>query len=282
MNFTDIKAFESFVVDFFNPYTAPLQFTVKAIPCADNGGDCCSDQFLKLAIDGATELQMCIELFETLIHEGYDLFITTQDNPAFEMVGFKHVTVEGVANYWTYMDSNGTVGMLWDCTNQERIDMLMLKGNFNMTTYITDKWNVEVGSPLFEDIMLELHDELVDARFALEYAYSAGFNDVDCMGFTRYFRNLNALPQSEEWNPKSYYPQSIPTEFICHADLEAYAIEETVKRSFYVTVTATSEEYEEIQKFDFFITGANACNCLGAIDDALRGHDYETIVYTVK
>jgi hypothetical protein len=201
----------------------------------------------------------------------------------FEMVGFKHVTVEGVANYWSYLDSNGTIAMLWDLKNQDRMDNLMMKDNFNMTTYITDKWNVEVNSPLFDDIMMELHEDLVDARFALEYAYSSGKKDVDCMS-GKYFRNLDKLPESAVWNPPSYYPQAEPVIFTdISGEFAEYCQEQTVNHVVEATIcTGHSGDVDGSgytpQELTWSITGAADFNAFQDIVDSLfQMHQYHEL-----
>lgn len=193
----------------------------------------------------------------------------------FTMNGFKHITAEGVANFWGMMDSWGTIGMLWDIPNQARQDALMLTKDFNMTTYIKEKTVSEVGTEVFDDMMTELHEELVDARFALEYAFSAGLHDVICHMGERSFNNLHELPGSDVWQQTTWYPMVEPEVFTdIYGAFAEYCQEKTVDHVVEATIcTGHSKDIDgngyTPQELTFCITGAGDFNALQEIVDIL-------------
>ena len=87
---------------------------------------------------------------------------------ALEISGFKHVTTIGIARLFQELDSYGTVGMIYELTGEQMANMLMNTRHYNPETYIT----IPKESPEYDDMLIEIHDELVDAYTMVIWGYS--------------------------------------------------------------------------------------------------------------
>lgn len=102
----------------------------------------------------------------------YDMASQTAETPStFAIVGFKHVTEEGIVALWQHLDNYGTVGLLFELSTQEKTDLLMQTYDFDYTTYIKAKFNLDERDAEFDDILMDLHDELVTAITVTEMCF---------------------------------------------------------------------------------------------------------------
>jgi hypothetical protein len=162
-----------------------------------------------------------------------------------------------------------------------------------MTTYITEKYGVEVDSDKFDEVMIELHEELVDARFSLEYAYSAAVYNVVCHQGVRSFKNLDKLPESAEWNQETYYPQSVLEHKIftdiygefakyCHEQTLNHVVEATICTGHATDVDGSGYTPQELT---WSITGAADFNAFQETVDLLsdaHGYNELKVIATLK
>lgn len=193
----------------------------------------------------------------------------------FEIVGFKHVKPEGVASLCCRMESEGTVSMLWDMTNKSVVDTIMGEKDWCMQNYLDS-----IGAIDSDDNAIELHDELVDAKFGLMFAFCNDLDEVT-MSTGRIIRGIKEVTVSDCWNPTSYYPRAEIIQFknweqlgdFCAEHLGADLDEITVR------VTASGDGMSD-QNFEYVISGAQEYNCLGEFEVSMREHDYTEFTYT--
>jgi len=189
----------------------------------------------------------------------------------FEMTGFSHVTREGAIDYMCTMDSEGSISMLWDMSNQRRVDILMQTPNFDMSAYCKAR---STDEETFDKIMVELHEELVDARFALEHAFIQNLTNIDCPVGERTFRNLDCITKSEVWNSPICYP--LPTA-VATFDLHKidngfsnYCCDHSPEEVVKVRIIAEGDGYAS-QDFLYNVCGAEPFNALcGMINEMLE------------
>ena len=183
-----------------------------------------------------------------------------KERTMFKMTGFKHVTEAGVKDYLQTMDSEGSIGLLWDISNQRRADILMQEAEFDMTTYCKRYSTTEEE---FDNVMVDLHEELVDARFALEHAFIQNLDEITCPVGKRTFSGIQSV-KSEDWNPKVYYPMT--KEQFEFTDIEKefanFCMEKTAE-GYEVQACIITGEPSDIedhgyipQDFEWLITGA--------------------------
>lgn len=118
---------------------------------------------------------------------------------ALEISGFKHVTTTGIARLFQELDSYGTIGMIYELTGEQMANMLMNTRHYNPETYIT----AHKGSSEYDDMLIEIHDELVDAYTMVTWGYSHMLNDLAINGRT--IANLSSALEIEvpEWEDKT-------------------------------------------------------------------------------
>ena len=169
----------------------------------------------------------------------------------FKMVGFKHISVGGAKAYWKLMHSQGTVGLLWDISNQQRVATLLQTNDFNRSDYSYDA---------------ELHEELCDARFGLEYAFISGVDNMSNQEGTRHLMNCQSL---------------IKTIVNTLDDLSKYCCEHcTHDTKVVVDVVALHEDgYETC--ISFTIVGAEEFNTFEDMIVMLKEHGYQDFTFNI-
>lgn len=199
----------------------------------------------------------------------------------FRLYGFNHVTAAGAVAYWQMMSSVGTIGMLWDVPNDLRVDTLMQKEDFCMTAYITAK-GVKINTPEFDDMMVALHEELVDARFALEHAYTQNLNAIDCPVGKRGFIGLQSIEESHVFESTTWYPM-VKMSFTNLRDLEQWCAEKTANGTVKVTVVTRGEEgVLWWQKLQFNINVADEYHAMVGVVEVLKRAGYTEFTYNVR
>ena len=201
----------------------------------------------------------------------------------FEMTGFKHVTLAGAAAFVCMMESEGSVAMLWDIDNQRRADVLMQEANFSIQAYCKRRSTTEEE---FDAVLIELHDELVDARFALEYAFAQNLNDIDCPAGSRILRNIKHIKQYEELVTNRVSKRFSNVLFKDRAEMEHHVFEyfETGEYVGPITIrtVCTPDAAGECcspQDFNFTIDGAGDYNFFMDMCNSLE-EDYEKVTFT--
>lgn len=202
----------------------------------------------------------------------------------FKLVGFNHVKPEGVAALCCRMDSEGTISMLWDMTNQSIIDTLMGEKDWDMTQYIEGKCNVckEEGGDQddCDNIHMEVHDELVDAKFGLMYAFCNNLKEV-ILATGRAIYGIDEVTVSDCWNPTSYYPRAELIRFDDWKSLGDFCCEHLGADLDEITVRITAKgDGMSDQDFNMKISGAQEYNMLEEFEAAMREVDYTEFTYT--
>lgn len=201
----------------------------------------------------------------------------------FKMVGFKHITENGVASFWSMMDSWGTIGLLWDLSNQMKADALMCEKDFCLSLYIEKQFGLTPDDDGFDELMIELHEELCDARFALEYAFAMSLTSVISYKGERSFYNLDKLPQSTEWVQGTVYPTELQ-HFDDYEELGNYCQDTltTIGPDYiHVIVRATGEGHPD-QELCYRVSGAQEYNAIIVAVNGLIEAEYTNFSYLAR
>jgi hypothetical protein len=156
----------------------------------------------------------------------------------FKVTGFHHVTVAGMMEFWRLLEENGTVCLLWDMKPNAKVNALMQSENFDLDAHIKTNY---VGHD-YDEILLELHDEMIDAITALEFAFTTNQTTIHFNG--RSIENLDCVPSADVWSPNIYLPLTVMKTFQTITELGQYCCNSLCEGS--KTIQAT--------------VGVNACN----------------------
>lgn len=204
----------------------------------------------------------------------------------FTITGFHHVTAAGMIDFWKLLEEKGSIDLLWDMQPNTKTNTLMQSENFDLDAHIKTNYCDHSGKVYnYDDILVELHDEMVDAITALEFAFTTNQTNMFFNG--RSIENLDCIPSAEVWNPNVYYPITAGHTFTNFDDFAEYCMNECANNEVFVTI-ATGEPIDEdgdghlAQTFEWRVTGAADCNILGELIDTLISWGYKNNTYTLK
>lgn len=202
----------------------------------------------------ANQIEIIFEVSEV---EAYELVQQLKETivKTLQITGFKHVTTTGIARLFQELDSYGTIGMLYELTGEQMANMLMNIRHFNQEAYIT----VPKESPEYDNLMIEIHDELVDAYTMVTWCYSHMLNDIAIN--ERTITNLSSALEIEipEWE---YTTISIN-------ELEGHCANTTHIEPVHVRLFA-HEDGHSYQRFEWII------------DDAAEFHTFSSMYFAIK
>ena len=203
----------------------------------------------------ANQIEIIFEVSEV---EAYELAQQLKETivKTLQITGFKHVTTTGIARLFQELDSYGTIGMLYELTGEQKANMLMNIRHFNPETYIT----VPKESPEYDNIMIEIHDELVDAYTMVTWCYSHMLNDIAIN--ERTITNLSSALDIEipEWEYKT----------VTIKELEQHCANTTNIEPVYVRLSA-HEDGHSYQRFEWTIGEAEEFDTFAAMYEIILG-----------
>ena len=203
----------------------------------------------------ANQIEIIFEVSEV---EAYELAQQLKETTmkTLEISGFKHVTTTGIARLFQELDSYGTIGMLYELTGEQMANMLMNTRHYSPETYIT----VPKESSEYDDIMIEIHDELVDAYTMVTWGYSHMLNDLAINGRT--IANLSSALEIEvsEWEYKT----------VDINELEKHCANTTHIEPVHVRLFA-HEEGQSYQRFEWTIGEATEFHTFSSMYETIRG-----------
>lgn len=183
-------------------------------------------------------------------------------------IGFKHVTAAGAQDFVDMLSSEGSIGLMWDLTSQYCVDVLMQTENFNPLEYCK-KLNGDVDAA-----MVELHEELCDARFSLTYAFSQSLSAVECPASGRSFRDIVWLLRA----PCVFNDLDDLAKFVA-ANIEEHG--EIFVRLVADISADDSTDGQEPQSLEFRLSGAGDFQVLEDVSKALTNWGY-SITYVIE
>jgi hypothetical protein len=180
---------------------------------------------------------------------------TTKGENKMEITGFKHVTEEGIARLYQTLDSYGTLGMLWELDNGEMANMLMNIPHFDYADVIP----FDNTSSEYDDMLMEIHDELVDAYVMVQYGYANCIDNQELNG--RSITNLSSAVDIEikEWEHKE----------ISLAELQEHCANTTHEHAVYVRLFAHEDGHSH-QRFHWTIGEAEEFNIFATMYDTIK------------
>lgn len=195
-----------------------------------------------------------------------------EDSNMFKMTGFYHVKEAGVIEFWQLLQEKGSIDLLWEMKPTTKTNALMQSEDFDLDAHIKTNYVNED----YDTILIEIHDEMIDAITALEFCFATNQTSIQFNG--RSFENLDCIPEADTWNPNVYYPIGSKRE-LSLSELSRYCAETCHEREVEVIVTAHGPNV--VQNFKFIIGGAEEFNCLEELIVVLQEHDHDEFIYTL-
>lgn len=220
--------------------------------------------FSTLNVD-TTDVDKCADQIETIFDiteiEAYELAQQLKEKTmkTLKISGFKHVTTTGIARLFKELDSYGTVGMIYELTGEQMANMLMDTRHFNSSTYIEENYNQLVDTSEFDDMMTEIHDELVDAYTMVTWGYSHLQDDLFING-----RTITSLSSALEIEVSEWEYKTVDIN-----ELEKHCANTTHIEPVYIRLFA-HEDGQSIQRFEW------------TIGEATEFHTFSTMYFAIK
>ena len=203
----------------------------------------------------------------------------------FTIEGFKHITAEGIVEFWQFLGTKGTVDLVFDMQPRTKVNALMQSANFDMDAHIKTNFPTDQ----YDDVSTELFDELLETITTLEYCFVYDVYSIDFKG--RSIHNLDAIPTSDTWSPNVYLPVTCMETFQNMDEVAGFCMDNfsaendigeiTVQVNAYIDADDSSDG-QEPQSFEYRITGAGDCNILTEIVDTFIEWGYEVTFIRTK
>jgi hypothetical protein len=198
----------------------------------------------------------------------------------FRTEGFKYIKDSGIIEFVNLLQQQGTIDLLWDMQPKTKINALMQSENFDMDAHIKTNYRDQD----YDEVCTDMLDEMLETIITLEYCFIYDVYNIDFKG--RSLHNLDKIPEAKVWSPNIYLPITAGPLFDSFDDFAGYCIEHLGHDMEELTVRIDAKAEEDssdgqvTQSFEYKVTGAGDCNCLGDIVESLLGWDY-IITYTV-
>ena len=206
----------------------------------------------------ANQIEIIFEVSEV---EAYELAqqLKEKNMKKLQITGFTYVTTTGIARMYQALDSYGTVGILYELDSDEMVSMLMDTKHFNNEAYITEHTHFTVDMPQFDDMLIEIHDELVDAYTMVLWGYSHMLNEVSINS-----RTITNFGSAVDMTIDTWEPKTVTIE-----ELEAHCANTTHIEPVYVRLIAHADG-QSYQRFEWTIGEAEEFHAFAAMYEAIK------------
>lgn len=207
----------------------------------------------------ANQIEIIFEVSEV---EAYELAqqLKEKNMKRLQISGFKHITATGIARLYQELDSYGTIGMLYEITGDEAVNMLMNTRHYDSKTYIKEHYAIAEDTSDFDDIGVEIHDELVDAYTMVIWGYSHLLNRVEING-----RTINNLSSAVDIRLDTWEHKPVTIE-----ELDTYCANTIHIKPVHVRLF-TYEEGHSCWRFEWTIGEAEEFHIFAAMYETIRG-----------